>query len=152
MTVNYIGSIDNRHEVTEYTLSTGTKIVLSKEEVEEFVFKAYMLEIIEEQQDKEARNACNQTQEIKENQMSKEIYIVYVTHLNTVEQMYAYTSLEDAEAQCLELNKLWVNEDSFNEYIADNKITQLNLETFYNYYLEIEDDSYVGINKVVLES
>ena len=152
MTVNYIGSIDNRHEVTEYTLSTGTKIVLSKEEVEEFVFKAYMLEIIEEQQDKEARNACNQTQEIKENQMSKEIYIVYVTHLNTVEQMYAYTSLEDAEAQCLELNKLWVNEDSFNEYIADNKITQLSLETFYNYYLEIEDDSYVGINKVVLES
>lgn len=66
MIVNYIGSIDNRHEVTEYTLSTGTKIVLSKEEVEEFVFNAYMLEIIEEQQDKEARNACNQTQEIKE--------------------------------------------------------------------------------------
>ena len=66
MIVNYIGSIDNRHEVTEYTLSTGTKIVLSKEEVEEFVFNAYMLEIIEEQQDREARNAYNQTQEIKE--------------------------------------------------------------------------------------
>ena len=62
----YIGSIDNRHEVSEYTLSTGTKIVLSKEEVEEFIFNAYMLEIIEEQQDREARNVYNQTQEIKE--------------------------------------------------------------------------------------
>lgn len=66
MIVNYLGSIDNRHEVTEYTLSTGTKILLSKEEVEEFVFNTYMLEIIEEQQDREARNAYNQTQEIKE--------------------------------------------------------------------------------------
>ena len=47
MIVNYIGSIDNRHEVSEYTLSTGTKIVLTKEEVEEFVFNIYMLEVIE---------------------------------------------------------------------------------------------------------
>ena len=66
MTVNYIGSIDNRHEVSEYTLSTGTKLVLSKDEVEEFVFNAYMLEVIEERQDREARNICNQTQEVKE--------------------------------------------------------------------------------------
>ena len=66
MIVNYIGSIDNRHEVTEYTLSTGTKLTLSKDEVEEFVFNAYMLEVIEERQDREARNICNQSQEIKE--------------------------------------------------------------------------------------
>ena len=66
MIVNYIGSIDNRHEVTEYTLSTGTKLVLSQEEVEEFVFNAYMLEVIEERQDREARNISNQSQEIKE--------------------------------------------------------------------------------------
>ena len=66
MTVNYIGSIDNRHEVSEYTLSTGTKLVLSIDEVEEFVFNAYMLEIIEERQDREARNISNQSQEIKE--------------------------------------------------------------------------------------
>ena len=46
MIVNYIGSIDNRHEVSEYTLSTGTKLVLSQEEVEEFVFNVRMLEII----------------------------------------------------------------------------------------------------------
>ena len=66
MIVNYIGSIDNRHEVSEYILSTGTKLVLSKDEVEEFVFNAYMLEVIEERQDREARNICNQSQEIKE--------------------------------------------------------------------------------------
>ena len=66
MTVNYIGSIDNRHEVSEYTLSTGTKLVLSKDEVEEFVFNAYMLEVIEERQDREARNISNQSQEVKE--------------------------------------------------------------------------------------
>ena len=66
MIVNYIGSIDNRHEVSEYTLSTGTKLVLSKDEVEEFVFNAYMLEVIEERQDREARNISNQSQEVKE--------------------------------------------------------------------------------------
>ena len=66
MIVNYIGSIDTRHEVSEYILSTGTKLVLSKDEVEEFVFNAYMLEVIEERQDREARNISNQSQEIKE--------------------------------------------------------------------------------------
>ena len=53
MIVNYIGSIDNRHEVSEYTLSKGTKLVLSKEEVEEFVFNVRMLEIIEDYEDDE---------------------------------------------------------------------------------------------------
>lgn len=84
--------------------------------------------------------------------MNKKIFIVYVTHLSTVEKMYAFTSLEDAEAKCFELNRKWVNEDSFDKYISDNKITQITLETFNDYYLETVDDSYVGINKVVLES
>ena len=53
MIVNYIGSMDNRHEVSEYTLSTGTKLVLSLEEVEEFVFNVRMLEIIEDYEDDE---------------------------------------------------------------------------------------------------
>ena len=53
MIVNYIGSLDNRHEVSEYTLATGTKLVLSQEEVEEFVFNVRMLEIIEEYGDDE---------------------------------------------------------------------------------------------------
>ena len=66
MIVNYIGSIGNRHEVTEYVLSTGTRLALSKDEVEEFVFNASMLEVIEERQDREARNISNQSQEIKE--------------------------------------------------------------------------------------
>ena len=48
MIVNYLGSIDNRHEVSEFILSTGTKLVLSQEEVEEFIFNVRMLEIIEE--------------------------------------------------------------------------------------------------------
>ena len=53
MIVNYIGSIGNRHEVSDYTLSTGTKLVLSLEEVEEFMFNVRMLEIIEDYEDDE---------------------------------------------------------------------------------------------------
>ena len=83
--------------------------------------------------------------------MSKEIFIVYATHLCGVEQVFAFESKESAEARCFELSRLWANKDSFNEYISDNKITQISLETFNDYYLEVEDDSYVGINKVVLE-
>ena len=83
--------------------------------------------------------------------MSKEIFIVYVTYINCVEMMYAFESKENAEAKCFELSRNWVNEDSFDKYIKDNKINQISLETFNDYYLEVEDDSYVGINRVVLE-
>ena len=83
--------------------------------------------------------------------MSKEIFIVYVTYINCIELMYAFESKENAEARCFELNRLWANKDSFNEYLVDNKITQISLETFNDYYLEVEDDSYVGMNRVVLE-
>ena len=84
--------------------------------------------------------------------MSKEIFIVYVTYIDCVEVMCAFETIESAEARCFELNRLWANKESFNQYIEDNKITQINLETYNDYYLEVEDDSYVGINKVVLES
>ena len=83
--------------------------------------------------------------------MSKEIFIVYVLYLNSMEQMYAFESKENAEAKCFELSRKWVDEDSFAKYIKDNKITQISLETYNDYYLEVEDDSYVGINRVVLE-
>ena len=83
--------------------------------------------------------------------MSKEIFIVYVTYLGGVEQTYAFESKENAEAKCFELNRQWVNEKSFNQYIKDNKITQISLETYNDYYLEIADDSYVGIKRLVLE-
>ena len=83
--------------------------------------------------------------------MSKEIFIVYVTYINCIEIMCAFDTKESAEARCFELNRLWANKDSFNEYLTDNKITQINLETYNDYYLEVEDDSYVGINKVNLE-
>ena len=83
--------------------------------------------------------------------MNKEIFIVYLTYLNGMEQMYAFESKESAEVKCFELSRNWVNEKSFNQYIIDNKITQISLETYDDYYLEVEDDSYVGINRVVLE-
>ena len=83
--------------------------------------------------------------------MSKEIFIVYLTYLNGMEQMYAFESKEDAEAKCFELSRKWVDEDRFDKYIKDNKITQISLETYNDYYLEVEDDSYVGINRIVLE-
>ena len=83
--------------------------------------------------------------------MNKEIFIVYLTYLNGMEQMYAFESKENAEAKCFELSRKWANETSFNKYIKDNKISQISLETFNDYYLEVEDDSYVGINKVILE-
>ena len=82
--------------------------------------------------------------------MSKEIFIVYVLYLNSMEQMYAFESKEDAEFKCFELNRKWVNEDSFTQYIKDNKLTQISLDTYIDYYQEVEDDSYVGINRIVL--
>ena len=83
--------------------------------------------------------------------MSKEIYVVYVTYINCLELMYAFETKESAEARCFELNRQWANKDSFNEYLTDNKVTQISLETYNDYYLKVEDDSYVGINRVVLE-
>ncbi len=83
--------------------------------------------------------------------MSKEIFIVYVAYLGSMEQLYAFESKESAESKCFELSRKWVDEDSFTQYIKDNKITQISLETFNDYYLEVEDDSYVGISRVVLE-
>ena len=83
--------------------------------------------------------------------MSKEIFIVYFTHPGGVEEVYAFESKENAEAICFELSRKWVNEDSFDEYIKDNKITQISLETYNDYYLEVADDSYVGIKRIVLE-
>ena len=83
--------------------------------------------------------------------MSKEIFIVYITYLNSMEQMYAFDTKEAAEVKCFELNRQWANKDSFNEYLVDNKITQISLETYNDYYLEIADDAYVGIKRIVLE-
>lgn len=83
--------------------------------------------------------------------MSKEIFIVYVTYIDCVEIMCAFETKESAEARCFELSRKWVNEDSFAQYIKDNKITQISLKTFNDYYMEVEDDSYVGVNTVILE-
>ena len=53
--------------------------------------------------------------------MLKEIYIVYITYLNDMEQVSAFESKENAEAKYFELIR------------------------------EVEDDFYVAINKVILE-
>ena len=53
--------------------------------------------------------------------MSKEIYVVYVTYLSDVDQVYAFESKESAEAKYFELIR------------------------------EVEDDFYVAINKIILE-
>ena len=82
---------------------------------------------------------------------TKEIFIVYFAHPGGVEEVYAFESKENAEAKCFELSRKWVNEKSFNQYLIDNKITQISLDTYNDYCLEVEDDVYVGINKVVLE-
>ena len=66
MIVNYIGSIDNRHDVSEYTLSTGTRLALSKDEVEEFVFNIRLLEIIEDDGEYDDIDTYNEPLDIKE--------------------------------------------------------------------------------------
>ena len=83
--------------------------------------------------------------------MSKEICIVYVLYLNSIEQLYAFESKDAAEAKCFKLCREWVHENSFNEYLKDNKVSQITLETYSDYFIEIGDDSYVGINTVILE-
>ena len=83
--------------------------------------------------------------------MSKEIFIVYVTYLSDIDQVYAFESKESAEAKCFELCRESVHENSFDQYLKDNKITQITLETYNDYFLELDDGSYVGIIKVVLE-
>ena len=82
--------------------------------------------------------------------MQQTIFIVYVIYGVTVENLFAFNLQSDAEAKRLELLKQWVNEDQFNNYIAKNKIDEVTLETYDDYFLEIEDDSYVGIDSAIL--
>ena len=82
--------------------------------------------------------------------MKKTIFIVYVIYGVTVENLFAFNLQSDAEEKRLQLLKQWVNEDQFNSYIAKNKIDEVTLETYDDYFLEIEDDSYVGIDSAIL--
>lgn len=81
----------------------------------------------------------------------EEIYVVYVTYFNTVERLYAFTTLEKAEKKQFTLLKEWVNEDAFAEYCTSLKIQNPTLDNYMDYYIEVEDDSYVGVEKVILE-
>ena len=82
--------------------------------------------------------------------MPTEIYIVYVTYFNTVERLYAFNNEVDAQAKHLEQLEEWVNDDQFQQYITDKEITNVTAETYDDYFLEVEDDAYVGINQVIL--
>ena len=82
--------------------------------------------------------------------MPTEIYIVYVTYFNTVERLYAFNNKVDAQAKHLEQLEEWVNDDQFQQYITDNEITNVTAETYEDYFLEVEDDVYIGIDKVIL--
>ena len=82
--------------------------------------------------------------------MPTEIYIVYVTYFNTVERLYAFNNKVDAQAKHLEQLEEWGNDDQFQQYITDNEITNVTAETYEDYFLEVEDDAYVGIDKVIL--
>lgn len=92
------------------------------------------------------------TSDIDITNLPKGIYIVYLTYVDSVELMFAFESKENAEAKQFELCRKWVHEDKFNQYLKNNKITEIDLETFADYFREVEDDSYVGINKVILEA
>ena len=82
--------------------------------------------------------------------MPTEIYIVYVTYFNTVERLYAFNNEVDAQAKRLEQLKEWVNDDQFQQYVTENEITNITADTYDDYFSEVEDDTYVGINKVIL--
>ena len=82
--------------------------------------------------------------------MPTEIYIVYVTYFNTVERLYAFNNKVDAQAKHLEQLEELVNDDQFQQYITDNEITNVTAETYEDYFLEVEDDAYVGIDKVIM--
>lgn len=82
--------------------------------------------------------------------MPTKIYIVYVTYFNTVERLYAFNNESDAQAKRLEQLKEWVNDDEFQQYITNNEITNITADTYDDYFLEVVDDAYVGINKVIL--
>ena len=82
--------------------------------------------------------------------MPTEIYIIYVTYFNTVERLYAFNNEVDAQAKHLEQLEEWVNDDQFQQYITDKEITNVTAETYDDYFLEVKDDAYVGINQVIL--
>jgi len=79
-----------------------------------------------------------------------DIYIVYLTYFSTVEQIYSFKSLESAETKQLELSHKWVNTDTWDTFLSNQNVSIVTLDTFCDYFMEVEDDCYVGIDKVIL--
>ena len=80
------------------------------------------------------------------------LYIVYITYYNTVENLFAFTDKADAQAKRLELAVHWVNEDQFTEYCKENDLNHhiADIANYDNYWMEVEDDAYVGMDQVIL--
>ncbi len=79
-------------------------------------------------------------------------FIVYVMYCQGIEDMYGFTTLEAARAKQLDLSQKWAR-DSFDTYLVENCIADesITLETYDNYFMEVEDDVYVGVNEVIIE-
>lgn len=89
---------------------------------------------------------------MKEKQEKEEIYVVYVLHFNIIESIYSYKSQKSAKTKRFELLNEWISEtDKFIEYISCNNIKDPTLDDYENYYTEVEDDCYIGIEIVVLD-
>lgn len=82
--------------------------------------------------------------------MNNTIYIVYVTYFNEVEEMFAFTDYEQATAKQLELSLKWVNNDSWHNFLNKYSITTITIDVISDYFMEVEDDSYIGIKQVQL--
>lgn len=82
------------------------------------------------------------------------IYIVYTTYFNTVERLFSFTSEESAKRKCLELMWEFTNEDQFTDYLKHYNIpkTSVTVNTFWDYFIEVEDDSFTTYELVNLQS
>lgn len=82
------------------------------------------------------------------------VYTIYIIHYNRIENLYTFKCEQKALTKQLELAKKWVNEDTFEEYCVDNDITDITdmtVDMYDSYFLEVEDEVYVSMEKSILE-
>lgn len=85
--------------------------------------------------------------------MTQEIYVVYATYCDSLQDIYCYKSKENADKKRLELMKNWANIDSLEYYLKQNNLalTNMTIELYEDYFLIGADDIYVDYKKIVLE-
>ena len=82
--------------------------------------------------------------------MNNTIYVVYASYYNTMEEMFVFTDYEQATAKQLELSLKWVNSDKFNAFLQANPTIAITVDTMTDYYMENEEDTYVGFIERIL--